>query len=392
MNPEVICIDEDYDSQLHYVTLPTRSNQMRTRSSRVGTKRSYDGVTIQSIHEQNSQTTYTTSDGIVLSEIAVDSSAVVGHIEEPSDVIVDGPDVYIIEEIDGPETSLPAELYNEVQWSTDNLQTAGTSQQRTELEPTTSVSVYVEDSDDEPQPEAVVPEKEIPQIDDYYEVEPLELSEVWNDLITANQEILILLELQDLRHHIVDARKIEDQFTAMACEYCPKELVDVRAWNRHIKKIHFQTEEFTCDCCPAKFKYYARFKDHLNGHSGLRPYKCDECDHEYAFRISFLVHKILEHMKLNGIYVCPKCALDCKNAQNYKLHIAKHIDNTSTSNGHSQNLNGHTPRVSTTVTTSYVKPGEHDKFLNVFEKFSKKRDEGFAKTLPNTIAPKRKPK
>ncbi|KAL1390262.1 hypothetical protein pipiens_012475 [Culex pipiens pipiens] len=94
-----------------------------------------------------------------------------------------------------------------------------------------------EEYDEAPEAESIVPEEEVPAVGDHYGVEPLKLPEIWNDLITANQEILILHELQDLKHYIVDARKIEDQLVAMTFDYCPKELPDVGTWNLHIKKI-----------------------------------------------------------------------------------------------------------------------------------------------------------
>lgn len=384
MSHEVILLDDDFDQLLQQQTQQHQQQHVSPGTSRVrGTKRTFNGLTIQpvqNLQQLTANTLYSTSDGTVLYQPP--ESVIIPTV--PEHIAGESTDVFYIEEFDEASGQIRTMQIPVIGEQFQAVQEVGQTvyvQQAFE-EPV----VTVEEDDEEPTAESIVPEAVIPDVDDYYEVEPLELSEIWNDLITANQEILILLELQDLKHHIVDARKIEDQLAAMTCDYCPKELPDVRAWNRHIKKIHFQTEIFECDSCSARFKYYARFKDHLNSHSGQRPYPCDECDHHYATRIGFLVHKILEHMKLNGIYICPTCKLDCKNAQNYKLHIAKHIDSVAPANGTSSAsavASASTTKDAATKSSHQFQPqpfrpfqakaNEQNKYLNVFENFSAKR-------------------
>uniref|UniRef100_A0A8D8GQC3 Zinc finger protein 236 n=1 Tax=Culex pipiens TaxID=7175 RepID=A0A8D8GQC3_CULPI len=387
MSREVILIDDDYDQLLlapqQQQQHPPQPQVYPGASQARGKKRTFNGLTIQpvqNLQQLTANTLYSNSDGTVLYQPP--ESVLIPAM--PETIVGDSPDVFYIEELDeasGQVTTMQIPMVGGGEQFQPVVQDVG---QTVYLQEDYLGGGFVvkEEDDEEPAVESIVPEEEVPAVDDYYEVEPLELSEIWNDLITANQEILILLELQDLKHHIVDARKIEDQLAAMTCDYCPKELPDVRAWNRHIKKIHFQTEIFDCDSCSARFKYYARFKDHLNSHSGQRPYPCDECDHHYATRIGFLVHKILEHMKLNGIYICPKCELDCKNAQNYKLHIAKHIDSVAPANGTSSAVASPSIAKATAAPKQplpqpfrpfQAKANEQNKFLNVFESFSAKR-------------------
>lgn len=313
------------------------------------------------------------------------------QVQDPTDysssVIVDGQDVYYIQELE-EDNSDQAVIVPD-----DEPEVVQYVQQQ---QPNMIVPGYVEEGVDSPELNDI--EQEIDDAEEYYKVEPLELSDIWNDLITANQEILILLELSDLKAHIVDARRIEEKIRDMACEYCGRIFPDIQAWDRHVRKIHFQTELFECDSCEGKFKLFARFKDHLNGHTGQRIYQCDECNHQYAFRMGFLVHKILDHMKLNGIYVCPKCDLDCHNAQSYKLHIASHIEFGPSAGGSSgwdarptaaaatsvAARSGRNkvaaPKTPNPVNTAPVKPfyakeNERNQFLNVFESFSKSRVE-----------------
>lgn len=296
-----------------------------------------------------------------------------------SSVIVDGQDVYYIQEVDDESS----EAVEEFPYLNPN-----------------AILSYVDDDGTDTDDALEVPEEQpLTDEQEYYNVEPLELSDIWNDLITANQEILILLELPDLKDHIVDARRIEEQIKDMACDYCNQIYPDIKTLDRHIKKIHFQTEQFECDSCDGKFRHFARFKDHLNGHTGQRVYQCDECNHQYAFRMGFLVHKILDHMKLNGVYVCPKCDLDCRNAQHYKLHIASHIEfgPSSTMAQQLPAAQQATPAVPMAAIRStngavrkppgYAKENERNKFLNVYESFSKNRN--VEKSIP-TATPRRK--
>ncbi|XP_055532362.1 myoneurin [Wyeomyia smithii] len=328
---EVILVEDDWEQQIAKSTtapIVCPGPSQRRRAS----KRSRNGKVISS-----QEPTEAVHAGSVLT---FGHPASNGSMPITDSIIVDGQDVFIIQELEEDSSQ---------QMPVFELQTDG---EIANFQPSDEETISMKD------------------------VDPLELSDIWNDLITANQEILILLELQDLKHHIVDARCIEDQMKNMVCEYCPQVFSNNRIWNQHIKKVHFQTELFECDCCDGKFEYFSRFKDHLNGHTGQRPYQCDECNHQYAFRIGFLVHKILEHMKLHGVYVCPKCNLDCKNAQHYKLHIAKHIDFTPHNNpGTAVPLDGSRTSFKRNSQTKepvlHAQNSEQNKFLNVYESFSK---------------------
>ncbi|XP_058463387.1 myoneurin-like [Malaya genurostris] len=370
MEQEVIFIDDDLE-QIQPSVRPGPYTRRATKRSRNGTLIRQD--------QQGQPASYSNVSYIyelpLITEPSVPTISVPPSApDQYESVIVNGQDVFIIEELeDGAaqqNVAVPEIIYEQCFTSQHN---SAEFETETDIDRTLS------------QTEIILPKENLPEADDYYEVNPMELSDIWNDLITANQEILILLELQDLKHHIVDARQIEDQLKNMVCEYCPKILSNIREWNHHIKKMHFQTELFECDSCDGKFKYFARFRDHLNGHTGHRIYQCDECNHQYAFRIGYLVHKILDHIKLNGIYVCPKCNLDCKNAQNYKFHIATHIDFTprvqeaakglKSVNSNPEQAADSTLSVQKNIyhPSGYSRNSERNKFLNVFEDFSKAR-------------------
>ncbi|XP_053688315.1 transcriptional repressor CTCFL [Sabethes cyaneus] len=349
MDNEVILIEDDWEQQLpkpQPVPVARPGPSRRRRAS----KRSSNGTIIPS--QSLPATGSVAHENVLVHELPAISDIAAPAViatDQFDSVIVDGQDVFIIQELD-EESSQPQPPVFEVE-SDEGL------------------------VDFKPSTEEITSSK-----DDYYDVDPLELSDIWNDLITANQEILILLELQDLKHHIVDARCIEDQMQNMLCEYCPRVLPNIRTWNQHIKKVHFQTEQFECDSCDGTFKYFARYRDHIYGHVGERPYQCDECNHQYAYRIGFLVHKILDHIKLNGVYVCPQCRVDCKDAQNYKLHIAKHIDSAphTAATVPLDGTRASSQRNSQTrAPVLHSQANERNKFLNAYESFSKELKKGF---------------
>ncbi|XP_055626638.1 PR domain zinc finger protein 4-like [Toxorhynchites rutilus septentrionalis] len=366
---EVILVDDDFE-QLQALEQPTITglgNGLAQPCIRMGgTKRAHNGVFIRQIQPGNTD------------QELVDPA-------QAAAVIYDGQDIFFIQEVDDDND---AELAEVVEIPLDPNAHCSESD--------STISVFDVGSDEEniiPQQGKSFLEQEASEaLDDCHDVDPTELSDIWNDLITANQEILILLELQDLKLHIIDARRIENQLSDIMCEFCPRILQDMRAWNRHIQKHHFQTEWFQCNSCNAKLKNYARLKDHLNGHRGDRVYQCDECNHQYAFRMGLIVHKILDHIKMNGIYVCPKCDLDCKNLQHYKLHIAKHIDfapavQHSAESGHNsagamsvlpaaKSKRNRAAKVSaSSVMPNISNDNERYKFLNAFESFSQQRKE-----------------
>lgn len=205
---EVIFVDDDFEQlqSLQYSTNTVQSYDLGQQSFHPGgTKRTHNGVIIRQVHQRERPAT-----DFYTSQTAVESATPVpiinsnNEVVDPAQVesvIVDGQDIFFIQEVednDSESTGAPLEPHP----------TGGAQSKLT-------LPVFDVDSDEEENniSQQGGPSSEQEMLDDYYDVDPVELSDIWNDLITANQEILILLELQDLKHHIVDARQVESQIT-----------------------------------------------------------------------------------------------------------------------------------------------------------------------------------
>merc|ERR1712098_955575 len=68
--------------------------------------------------------------------------------------------------------------------------------------------------------------------------------------------------------------------TFVNCEECGLHL-SVRAHEYHMKKVH-RTLKFVCNVCGKSFVSSTKLKDHMNIHTGERPYNCRFCPKNFA--------------------------------------------------------------------------------------------------------------
>ena len=66
----------------------------------------------------------------------------------------------------------------------------------------------------------------------------------------------------------------------MPCSTCGK-LVQKYKMNLHIQMVHTSEEDrkYQCPFCQKGFVFKRRFEDHINTHTGKKPYYCDICGH-----------------------------------------------------------------------------------------------------------------
>lgn len=140
--------------------------------------RTINGLTIQpvqNLQQLAANTLYSTSDGTV--QYQPPDSVIIPAV--PETIVGDSPDVFYIEELDeasGQVTTVQIPMVGEqFQPVQEDGQTVYFQ------EAYQGVRVVEVEEDVEPAAESIVPEEEVPAVDDYYEVEPLKLSEIWND-------------------------------------------------------------------------------------------------------------------------------------------------------------------------------------------------------------------
>ncbi|CAG9120093.1 unnamed protein product [Plutella xylostella] len=72
-----------------------------------------------------------------------------------------------------------------------------------------------------------------------------------------------------------------------------------RAYKRHVS-AHTAREEartHVCDVCGNAFKHRKTLSEHMNRHTGLRPYECKICGATFGFKASLYTHNKLVHLK-----------------------------------------------------------------------------------------------
>ncbi|RKP19536.1 hypothetical protein ROZALSC1DRAFT_22203, partial [Rozella allomycis CSF55] len=81
---------------------------------------------------------------------------------------------------------------------------------------------------------------------------------------------------------------------------------------------------FICEYCQKSFNRNQKLQDHLNIHTGERPYKCEKCGKTYTRQAHLHRHMMGSHSD-EKMYVC-ECGLRYKHAYHLKRHQVTHID------------------------------------------------------------------
>lgn len=82
----------------------------------------------------------------------------------------------------------------------------------------------------------------------------------------------------------------------------------------------FQKHRFLeCKTCAKKFLSKSAFEDHLNWHTGYRPFKCDVCSNTFRRRSDLAVHSRIIHSK--GKFKCHLCDYVAKHEGRLKSHM-----------------------------------------------------------------------
>lgn len=81
------------------------------------------------------------------------------------------------------------------------------------------------------------------------------------------------------------------------CNYegCSKSFTTINNLERHIKQTHQGLGRFICSYCQKSLSSRQNLKDHMNIHTGARPYRCEwpECKAEFRQLSLYYLHKQL---------------------------------------------------------------------------------------------------
>lgn len=103
------------------------------------------------------------------------------------------------------------------------------------------------------------------------------------------------------------------------CIYCPFRDTYLASLNRHTG-IH---GGFQCTFCPKKIQTKQKYDDHLNTHTGAKPYECLICQDRFATKNTLFTHFRL-HDESNLI-PCTLCDRKVKTKASLESHMASHL-------------------------------------------------------------------
>lgn len=80
---------------------------------------------------------------------------------------------------------------------------------------------------------------------------------------------------RDKKAHLINVHGFA--FDEFKCDLCPKIFTLKGKLEVHLKQVHFQIKNHTCDECKSSFYQKTDLRDHMLIHTGERKYQCDIC-------------------------------------------------------------------------------------------------------------------
>ena len=163
--------------------------------------------------------------------------------------------------------------------------------------------------------------------------------------------------LPDLKNHITSHKKESDEQAKKPakCTLCEKVLSSVYKLQRHIRSVHWKRKDFACDICEQRFSEKSQVKDHkirihqnvtqvnllecstcnkifqvrkcFERHecviSGLKKYKCSQCEMKFTSTHYVTQHKKRVHKPEEEKYIfrCEICSKSYSSKSNLQMHI-----------------------------------------------------------------------
>ncbi|XP_015121787.1 zinc finger protein 91 isoform X1 [Diachasma alloeum] len=102
------------------------------------------------------------------------------------------------------------------------------------------------------------------------------------------------------------------------CDICGKATKSRKALHNH-QNVHSEAK-FKCNLCPNVYKSGHILKEHLLKHEGIRKYKCDVCDKDFAQQSHLAAHMAVHSEKR---FKCPGCQRAFNRHDNMKIHTKR---------------------------------------------------------------------
>lgn len=107
------------------------------------------------------------------------------------------------------------------------------------------------------------------------------------------------------------------------CEYCQTAYTDVRLFRAHKKTHSSNMKIWTCKDCNKNYSSKNLLDEHMNMHTGDRPYKCPHCVKDFASKYTLTAHMKI-HYDRKRPYECTECGKSFFSNQNLMQHERTH--------------------------------------------------------------------
>ncbi|KAF5299695.1 hypothetical protein FQA39_LY11490 [Lamprigera yunnana] len=108
------------------------------------------------------------------------------------------------------------------------------------------------------------------------------------------------------------------------CEVCNRIFSNLRLFRIH-KRMHYpQNKAWNCDTCGKKYSSRNLLEEHINIHTGLRPYICETCGKDFASKYTFKAHE-RTHEARPRPFQCQHCNKTFLSQQNLSQHEKTHL-------------------------------------------------------------------
>ncbi|KAG7210531.1 hypothetical protein KM043_012051 [Ampulex compressa] len=107
------------------------------------------------------------------------------------------------------------------------------------------------------------------------------------------------------------------------CEICNRIFSNLRLFRIH-KRIHYpQVKSWPCETCGKRYTSRNLLEEHINTHTGVRPYVCENCGKDFASKYTYKAH-IKTHEVRPRPFECSQCNKTFLTQRNLSQHERTH--------------------------------------------------------------------
>lgn len=107
------------------------------------------------------------------------------------------------------------------------------------------------------------------------------------------------------------------------CEICNVSFSDARQFRIHKKTHNATVKIWPCKACGKKYSSKNLLDEHMNMHTGARPYKCPHCTKDFASKYTLTAHMKI-HNDRKRPFECKVCGKSFFSNQNLTQHVRTH--------------------------------------------------------------------